>query len=176
MQQQEEISIEKDFVIVTGLWNILQEEDIDLKSVEKYIKLLINSNIYFYYDDEKIREKVTEFNNSKNEEFRNNITFIKLNIEELPTYTMCENHINTIINKYPDILEEIKGYDDLDKSKFNLNSYLGKDINNSSNFTELINDKKDLYVKIVTVLTSKLLLLQDVITKQNLNILVGLKL
>lgn len=167
MEELGEISLESDFVVVSGLWNVLKEDDIDFNNIEKFIKRLRNYNLYFYYDDEKVKNKIIEINESKKEETKNNITFINLKIEDLPTFELCKNNINYIINKYPDILEEIQKYDELDKSKFNLDSYLGEHIKNSDTFVNLMNYNKDLYIRILTIITSKILLLKDIITRTN---------
>ena len=163
MEEQDEILIKNDCVVVLGLWNILNNEDINFDNVEKIIKRLINSNIFIYYDDENIKNKIIELNENKHVDFKNRLTFRQINIEKLPTYTLCENNIDTLLLQYPDILDEIKSFNELDKSKFNLNLYLKTQFETSNSINNLINSNRKLYTNIITVLTSKVLLLQDTI-------------
>ena len=169
LEENKIINIENDYCIITGYWvvknNQKNNEGHYINLLKEFIKNLNNKLIYFHYDDNYIKEMVQKYNNSKIESLRNKIEFIKISLEELDTFNICRESISNFMKQDLEIANDNNKYDKYEKGRNHYNRDFKIDYNDSNTCTN--NYNIEAYVKMLTIWTSKLFLIRNIIEQNN---------
>jgi hypothetical protein len=136
---------------IMGYWRIPGNPKRDLNYYKNIttntLKLLKNKHIVFFYREDEIKDRLSYLNNEGHK-----IMFMKSPIEELPTYGLSDSLLNSCKN------QNITSVKDKEKEKGYVHHM--RDLKQSDHET---------YKKIITVWTSKLFLVEQIINTNPYN-------
>ena len=139
-------------VFCTGMWYFKENVKRDLhhyfNCIPKTFKYIDNQRIYFFYNHDKILDFVNQF------KLNNYLIPIKMEIEQLPTYSISEYYLNSCKN------QDVKLAQSLNKGNEKIvNHYL----------RDYIGGGETCYRNLFTIWTSKIFLIKKVLEEEKNN-------